>query len=71
MGPTWVLSAPDGPHLGPMSLAIWDVLTEWGLYEMANKFADNIFKQILLNEKFYILLQISLVFVAKGSILWQ
>ena len=24
MGPTWVLSAPDGPHAGPMSLAIRD-----------------------------------------------
>ena len=23
MGPTWVLSAPRGPHFGPMSLAIW------------------------------------------------
>ena len=22
MGPTWVLLAPDGPHVGPMSLAI-------------------------------------------------
>ena len=22
MGPTWVLSAPDGPHVGPMYLAI-------------------------------------------------
>ena len=22
MGPTWVLSAPDGPHSGPMNLAI-------------------------------------------------
>ena len=22
MGPTWVLSAPDGPHFGPMDLAI-------------------------------------------------
>ena len=26
MGPTWVLSAPDGPHVGPMKLAIRDVL---------------------------------------------
>ena len=26
MGPTWVLSAPDGPHVGPMNLAIWDVI---------------------------------------------
>ena len=24
MGPIWVLSAPDGPHVGPMNLAIWD-----------------------------------------------
>ena len=24
MGPTWVLSAPDGPHIGPMNLAIRD-----------------------------------------------
>ena len=23
MGPTWVLSAPDGPHVSPMNLAIW------------------------------------------------
>ena len=23
VGPTWVLSAPDGPHVGPMNLAIW------------------------------------------------
>ena len=26
MGPTWVLSAPDGPHIGPMIFAIWDDL---------------------------------------------
>ena len=26
MGPTWVLSAPDGPHVGPMNLAIKDGL---------------------------------------------
>ena len=25
LGPTWVLSAPDGPHDGPMNLAIWVV----------------------------------------------
>ena len=23
MGPTWVLSARDGPHVGPMTFAIW------------------------------------------------
>ena len=26
MGPTWVLSAPDGPHVGPMNLVIRVVL---------------------------------------------
>ena len=25
MGPTWVLSAPDGPHVGPMNLAVRDI----------------------------------------------
>ena len=33
MGPTWVLSAPDGPHVGPMNLAMRDKLNrridEW------------------------------------------
>ena len=26
MGPTWVLSAQGGPHVGLMNLAIWDML---------------------------------------------
>ena len=26
MGPTWVLSAPEGPHVGPMNFAIWVVM---------------------------------------------
>ena len=25
MGPTWVLSAPGGPHVGPMNIAIRDM----------------------------------------------
>ena len=29
MGPTWVLSAPDGPHVGPMNLAVRVVSTDW------------------------------------------
>ena len=28
MGPTWVLSAPDGPHVGPMNLAT-RVFSKW------------------------------------------
>ena len=28
MGPTWVLSAPEGPHVGPMNLAIREDITE-------------------------------------------
>ena len=27
MGPTWVLSSPGGPHVGPMNLAIKDIAT--------------------------------------------
>ena len=29
MGPTWVLSAPDGPHVGPMNLAIRGINLEY------------------------------------------
>ena len=34
MGPTWVLSAPDGPHVGPMNLAIRD--NNWGVDILSN-----------------------------------
>ena len=30
MGPAWVLSAPGGPHVGPMNLVVWDK-TSWFL----------------------------------------
>ena len=29
MGPTWALSAPDGPHVAPMNLDIWDYNKPW------------------------------------------
>ena len=32
MGPTWVLSAPDGPHVGPMNLAIRDLMVSGWCY---------------------------------------
>ena len=28
MGPTWDLSAPDGPHAGSINFAIWDVTSK-------------------------------------------
>ena len=45
MGPTWVLSAPGGPHVGPMNLAIkepslahknWYILTPCIVYPIIN-----------------------------------
>ena len=27
MGPTWVLSAPDGPNVVPVNFAIWGLVT--------------------------------------------
>ena len=35
MGPTWVLSAPDGPHVGPMNLAISDVIITASFHRVA------------------------------------
>ena len=29
VGPTWILWATDGPHVGPMNLAIWVVISEY------------------------------------------
>ena len=38
MGPTWVLSAPDGPHVGPINLAIREVfIILWGVYFVSLK----------------------------------
>ena len=35
MGPTWVLSAPDGPHVGPMNLAIQPNMQQlWAVFIM-------------------------------------
>ena len=34
MGPTWVLPAPDGPHVGPMKLAIRTVIQSVNLLYM-------------------------------------
>ena len=31
MGPSWVLSAPDGPHVGPMNIVIKDILVKCGI----------------------------------------
>ena len=37
MGPIWVLSAPGGPHVGPMSLAIRDHMSESSIAKIKNK----------------------------------
>ena len=37
MGPTWVLSAPGGPHVGPMNLAIRDNLF-WYIIQSSDAF---------------------------------
>ena len=34
MGPTWGQQDPGGPHVGPMNLAIWEVITSMILYEI-------------------------------------
>ena len=36
MGPTWVLSAPDEPHVDPMNLAIWAVMQNRSLWYLSS-----------------------------------
>ena len=51
MGPTWVLSAPDRPHVGPMNLAIWVYKgCHWTLHCCwANEIGQDILDQITQN----------------------
>ena len=37
MGPNWVLSVPDGPHVGPMNLAIRvDIVLVWNITNLSS-----------------------------------
>ena len=36
MGPTWVLSAPGGPHLGLMNFVIWEVIKNFSTWFHSN-----------------------------------
>ena len=38
MGPTWILSAPGGTHIGPMNLAIRDVLNNSQVQQLISIF---------------------------------
>ena len=53
-GPTWVLSAPDGPHVGPMNLAIRDnellCLSIYSLDQDSDNLADDTLRPIFLKE---------------------
>ena len=42
MGPTWVLSSPDRPHVGPMNLAIRDVSSMSGRALVSKMFRSEI-----------------------------
>ena len=44
MGPTWVLSAPGGPHIGPMNLAIWV-----GIDQATNHYRKQFWSSLLMH----------------------
>ena len=60
MGPTWVLSAPDGPHIGPMNLAM-----RWSLYW--NKSLVVVLKAYTWDVGLYAALPVSSVHKEAGS----
>ena len=49
MDPTWILSAPDGPHVGPMNLAIRDTMA---IERYGNNFTSVFLKDIFFNIHF-------------------
>ena len=52
MGPTWVLSAPDGPHISPINLAMRDILTCLCLFHVEIVVLDR-FMLIILHPSFF------------------
>ena len=78
IGPTWVLSAPDGPHVGPMNLAIrevyWNIYTSPGFFVITHrslkKMADILYDVYKSFGKGYIFIfiQISLLLCFQGPI---
>ena len=49
MGSTWVLSAPDGPHVGPMNLAIWDIYEHETITAVLSSYFKTVGILLLLN----------------------
>ena len=49
MGPTWVLSVPYGPHVGPMNLAIRvHILTRWAIHAFALRLRRHVYEYATL-----------------------
>ena len=51
MGPTWVLSAPDGLHAGLMNLAIWvplNIRTSCGFSDLGKLLINDIIGRIVI-----------------------
>ena len=71
-GPTWVMSAPDGPHVGPMNLAIWVVHNSAFNHGCCNgrepSFSLDMIKSLLRYLMAYIILSLSWVKWAPLSI---
>ena len=56
MGPTWVLSAPDGPHVGPMNLAIRE-----GMDQLCHNKLIDVTVYPFLNFSYFLLVKVVLV----------
>ena len=53
MGPTWVLSAPDGPHVGPMNLAMKEVILVFSRYQFSKEIRLSIWQPSTINPRLY------------------
>ena len=46
MGPTWILSAPDGPHVGPMNPVIRNIIQHQPLFQLSLKTCNTVLGHI-------------------------
>ena len=50
MGPIWGRQDPVGPYVGPMNIAIWDVVQQWhmqGIYQIINSHIPCLHRQAM------------------------
>ena len=70
MGPTWVLSAPDGPHVGPMNLTIRVSMIYLKVWNVMETPYNTLIEWRQEGFKFHLILSPYSIFLLCGTHIW-